>query len=152
MKRLLPALLSVIIVLCGCSALPFMSKDAPALETKEVSSPDDFSDTYLAVEYNGRTFVPYGALSGTMTGQDAEKCVGYVKNPEDSGDTSSRVLTLKGTADYIAIVSDGTMNQTVFLRAADTRGEDIFTPDIITPLDCGYWRVKEIKDGVCWVN
>ena len=53
--------------------------DPPVKFTQqEYCNPDNPEDGYMAVEYNGRLYVPYGTLKGMITPKNVKECIGYI--------------------------------------------------------------------------
>ena len=131
------ALIMSLLCACGESVIKKLPEDAQNIVTAEYTNPDNADDGYAGViEYGGRTYVIYGTQSGTIRESMIKECIGYT-----DGDTNSRVYTLNDTDDYIATYYvNGEMEQLTFLRALDTRGEDIDTPEYISSLDYELWK------------
>ena len=133
------AAISALCILCACgeSVIKNLPENAPNIVTTEYTNPDNADDGYAGViEYGGRTYVFYGTQSGMIRESMIKECIGYT-----DGDTNSRVYTLNDTDDYIATYYvNGEMEQFHFLRALDTVGEDIATPEYIDSLDYELWK------------
>ena len=143
LRRFLPALL-ILAVLSACSSgIDYRLPASPlAFVAHDFANPSDPDDTYLSVTYNGRTYIPYGTLQGTLTGRDLGPCLGYLLS-ENTKDDSDRVFPLADDpdADYLAVITrKGFMDQPMFLRAADTARQDIPTPSFIVPLEYDFWK------------
>lgn len=139
MKKLTVVILLLSILVlggCGKGIIYDTPKDFKQIETCDYTSPTDPDDGYIAVIYNDRLYVPYGTQGKTIKGKMIKSCVGYTGD-----DTNARVYTLNDTDDFIAeYYINGEMMQFMFLRAADTLGEDIKVPDYIDSLDCDLWK------------
>ena len=110
--------------------------------TYSLNDPSDPENGYLAFDYNGRTYVPFGTSGGRITGKDVGPCLGYIVQDGEKRE-GDRVFSLTADAelDYLVVMTvNGFMDQPVFYRAADTAGKDIDTPKFITDLDYGYWK------------
>ena len=106
------------------------------LKTGTYINPDDKEDSYLTIIYNGREYAAYGVQGKTIKDSMIDKCIGYI-----DGDTNSRVYSLVDTKDYIAdYYVNGVMEQVGFLRAIDTIGKSVDTPDYIDDLEYDIWK------------
>jgi len=130
MKRKVFALIAVCaFLLTGCNlqgdgkwALP---SDAPTYQLI-----DNEDDGVVTVFYNGRTYVPYGTVSGRVTESDIKECIGSIRND------GRRLYLLNDDKDgnFIMVCNiGGIMDQPEFWRASDTKREKIYHPDYITP-------------------
>ena len=116
--------------------------DPIAFDMVSFVNPADSEDTYLSITYNGRKYICYGTIKGSINGDDVGACLGYTVQ-EGKADENSRIFLLKAdsSANYLVeIYINGEMDQPTFFRATDTAGKDIFTPDCIESLDYGYWK------------
>ena len=143
MKQLLSLLLAALLLLglAGCGSP--VNYDLPAepieFRTAEFTNPDDPEDGYLAIEYKGRSYIPYG--TGSVGGKDVGPCLGYIVQEGEVRD-GDRIfpLTADPAENYLAERSvGGFMDQPIFYRATDTRGRDIDTPRFIQSLEYGFW-------------
>ena len=144
MKRLFALLLAsaLLLALAGCgTAINYdLPEDPIEFRTAAFVNPDDPEDGYLAIEYKGRTYVPYG--TGSVGGKDVGACLGYIVQDGEVRD-GDRIFPL--TADpefnYLAeLTYQGFMDQPIFYRALDTRGQDVETPRFIDSLDYEFWK------------
>lgn len=111
---------------------------------------DEYDDVYLTIEYNGRTYMPYGTLKGTIKSKNIKECIGYIIQKEnndqvvDENNKDTRVYTLieDPSKNYLMIYYIGTklMNQPDFWRAIDTKNKKIDTPNYIDSLEYNYWK------------
>ena len=110
--------------------------------TGTFANPADLDDTYQSIEYNGRTYIGYGTLKGTIGGGDVGKCLGYiVQDGVKSLDIRIFLLNADPDANFLVqIFTDGFMNQPLFFRALDTRGKAIGIPEYVESLDYPYWK------------
>ena len=151
-KKLFAVILLGILMLgmTGCGAeFPELKDDAIAFDMGEYIDESD-GDSYGTIEYNGRTYMPYGTLKGFIRSDDISECIGYIIQNENSSsivdldDKDTRVYTLADDPDenYLMEYYIGTtlMNQPAFWRAVDTKGKEIDTPKYIESLDYGYWK------------
>lgn len=133
--------IAIVLVGCGQSIYPELPKNAVAFDMKEITDETDDDTLYGTFEYNGRTYMGYGTLAGTLKDNDIEACLGYlVQDGEDSTDYRVYTLSCNTNNDYLMIYVDGVMNQPDFWRAIDTRGVVIDTPEYIDSLGYVYWE------------
>ena len=144
MKQLLSLLLAALLLLglVGCGSP--VNYDLPAepieFHTAEFTNPDDPEDGYLAIEYKGRSYIPYG--TGSVGGKDLGPCLGYIVQDGEKRE-GDRIFPLTADPDcnYLAeLTYQGFMDQPTFYRAADTRGRDVDTPRFIQSLDYAFWN------------
>ena len=139
MKKITVAVLLFLILAlggCGKSVIYDEPEDFKQLEICDYVSPENPDDGYRGVFYNDRLYLPFGTQGKTIKEEMIKSCIGYTGD-----DTNARVYTLNDTDDFIAeYYINGEMMQFMFLRAADTLGEDIKVPDYIDSLDCDLWK------------
>jgi len=130
--------------LSGCGKRIDMELPEKPIEfhTGTFVNPADPDDTYQSIEYNGRTYIGYGTLKGSIDGDDVGQCLGYIIQ---DGTIMKTVRIFPLTADpdanyLVEIFTDGFMNQPFFFRALDTRGKPIDTPRYIESLGYSYWE------------
>ena len=144
-------LLGVFILgITGCEVkYPDLKDNAVAFSMGEFTDESDNDAKYGTIEYNGRTYMPYGTLKGVIKSQNINKCIGYIIADEssssivDENDRDTRVYTLIEDANenYLMIYTRETlMNQPDFFRAVDTKGKKIDTPNYIDSLNYNYWN------------
>ena len=143
MKKRLIGMVLLMLAMAGCVGKPMTTLPNNPIEFRqvEVFNPRDNQDGYMAVNYNGRCYVPYGTLKGRIGKKDIDQCVGYIY--DNSGDTNLHVCTLIADPnnDFIVLVYEGgVMDQPMFLRAEDTYGQLINIPGYIDDLGYDYWR------------
>lgn len=146
MKRFVLTLfaLTVLVLCAGCiggrnSGLP---KGAVGFVTKEFADPKDPEDGYMAIEYNGRTYLPYGTVKSSLKDSELGACIGYIIQ-DGVPDENLRVYLLADDPDANWLIEKnvkGFMDQPTFLRAADTAGKDIEIPDFVEGLGYDYWE------------
>ena len=143
MKRLFTLLLAALFLLglagCGTPINYDLPEEPIEFHTASFVNPDDPEDGYLAIEYRGRTYVPYG--TGSVGGKDVGPCLGYIVQDGEVRD-GDRIFPLTADPDlnYLAELTwQGFMDQPIFYRALDTRGKDVETPRFIQSLDYAYW-------------
>ena len=152
-KKILGILLMGVLVLSltGCGIkYPDLEKDAIEFQTGNYIDENDDSAGYLTIEYNGRTYMPYGTLKGSLKEKDIDKCIGYIIQNENSSsiidkdNKDTRIYTLIDDKEnnFLMEYYIGTdlMNQPSFYRAIDTKNKDINIPKFIDSLDNNYWK------------
>ena len=147
LKILLLIILFTSLVGCGMK-YPELEDDAIAFETSSYTAEND--EGYLKIEYQGRIYMPYGTLKGTLKEENLSKCLGYIIEDEnisaivnrDSKATRVYSLTEDSENNYLMIyyIEDQVMNQPSFWRAIDSKGKDIKTPNYIESLEYNYWK------------
>lgn len=151
MKNKLIGILLLIVLLTGCGMkYPKLEKDAIAFKTSSYVDENDDGASYLIFEYNGRTYMPYSGLKGTLKSRDLDKCIGYIIQDENSSsvvdkdnkDTRIYTLTEDKENNFLMEYYIGTteMNQPIFYRAMDTKGKNINIPKIIDDTEHNYWK------------
>ena len=142
-KKITTIFLTEIIMLAfvGCfnSSLTVLPSNPIVFTQYSVSNPKDVNDGYMAIDYNGRTYIPFGTLSGRITKADINKCLGYI----DDGTDNERVCTLIAdpNEDFLLIICENTvMDQPTFWRATDTARQQISIPGYIDDLGYDYWK------------
>lgn len=96
---------------------------------------EDTGDTTIKV--NGRTYSYFGRLKDKMSNDSIRECLGYV-----DGDKNLRIYSLGEDPydNYIMVKNiGGIMDQPVFLRAIDTRLQDVYTPSYIESAGYECW-------------
>ena len=146
MKRkcaLLLILAMTILLLAACGGQgPQLPEDPIAFEMQEYVNPADPEDGYLALEYNGRLYLPYGTRGNSFRRSDLGDCLGY---PVQEGQPQKDVLICLLAADpetnfLVEYFPSGFMQPPVFYRALDTAGKEIDTPEYIESLDYSIWK------------
>lgn len=140
-------LISATLMMCGCQrgsyGINYELPDEPIkFSTQTFVSPVDKNDTYSAIKYNDRLYIPYGTLDKTLKGDDVGECLGYIVQ-DGVADKNTRVYVLTADKDvnYLAeINTEGFMDQPIFFRAEDTIGKNIDTPSYIHSLNYCVWR------------
>ena len=136
-------MLTFLLVGCGLKYSP-LGDDAIAFKVKEYTYSND---SYLAIEYNDRIYIPYGNLKYDVSKKDINKCIGYIVQDENvtsipSESDTTRVYTLTDDPDenYLMVyyIETTLMNQLFFYRAVDTFGKEIKTPKFIDTNSYGY--------------
>ncbi|MBR4727633.1 MAG: hypothetical protein IK080_07060 [Clostridia bacterium] len=135
---------------CGRQQYPPLPQDAIAFEmgTYEDAAHDDA--LFGTIEYSGRVYVAYGTISNSYRPKDAETCIGYIVQDENSASVvdpenkDRRIYTVTGDPDHNFLLEyDATiklMYSPTFYRALDTNGQEIEIPEFITPLGYELWQ------------
>ena len=136
--------IAVALLLTGCGRRIDYELPVNPIEfhTGTFVNPADPDDTCQSIEYNGRTYIGYGTLKGSIDGNDVGQCLGYIVQ-DGVVMKDVRVFLLKADIDanyLVQLVSGGFMDQPVFFRALDTRGKTIDTPPYIERLEYPYWE------------
>lgn len=135
----------LLITLSGCfkTAYPDLPENATGFETGVFIDESDDYASYSTIAYNDRIYVPFGTVKTSVGGKDVENCIGYIVQ-DGEADTNRRIYTLKADPEnnFLMDRSSGNvmMEQPLFWRALDTRGEDIAVPAFIEDLGYGYWQ------------
>ena len=147
MKKMIPIFLVIVsIMLCSCGkSVDYDLSDNPIVfKSFSFENPDNKKDEYMAFEYKGRTYIPYGTVENTF--DDVDQCLGYILQDDDTdkdyNDFKEKVFTLKTDKNnnYLATyIASGEMDQFSFWRATDTRNTQIDTPDYIYSLEYEFW-------------
>ena len=134
----------------GTTNYPDLSENPIAFYTSVYVDINNDNEGYIAIEYNGRKYMPYGSLKRNVLKKDIDKCIGYVVQDEnnssisDENNKNTRIYTLKEDKEnnFLMQYYIGTtlMNQPCFYRAADTKGKNIFIPKYINSLEYNYWK------------
>ena len=132
------------LIFAGCrNGIDYSLSDNPiAFETGTYENPYDVEDTYLSIEYNGRIYIGYGTIKGTIAAEDVGNCLGFiVQDNVRYEDSRIFLLTDDPDSNYLGrFETEGVMNQPDFFRAIDTVGQDIYTPDYIEDLGYDFWK------------
>lgn len=124
-----------------------------AFESYDMDNPyydaedDDGDEGYVAfaaIEYNNRTYIPYGSLDGMIFPvMEYEECIGYLVDEEDPDDMDFRVYPLKDDPEHnflATVLVSGFMEQPFYYRAIDTNEKDIEVPEYIDSYEYDYWK------------
>ena len=151
-KLLVFFLIGVIAIgLTGCGVkYPDLEKDAIGFKTISYIDENDDNAGYLAIEYEGRTYMPYGTLKGTIKEKNIDKCIGYIiqdensSSVEDENNKDTRIYTLTDDKEHNFLmeyyIGTNLMNPQTFYRAIDTKDKDINIPIFIESLKYNYWN------------
>ena len=141
MKKLVSASLLMVLLLGGCGLAPDLPDDPLAFEAGSFTPADAPEDGYIALTYQGRTYIPYGTIHGTMHRKDVGACLGYyVQDGTAYEDVRICLIADDPAANWLVqIETGGEMAQPAFYRAVDTAGQDIPTPDYIEDLGYAFW-------------
>lgn len=71
--------LFIILILGGCGSRIDYSLPANPIEfnTGTFINPNNPDDGYISIEYNGRTYIPYGTINGIVPKDEMVDCLGY---------------------------------------------------------------------------
>ena len=150
MKRIYiaAAVTAFALLLSGCgknaaSNLDFSMPDSPKeFVVTTFTDPNDESVNYAALEFDGKTYVKYGTLSGEIDKKDVGSCLGYLV--EDGHQIQElRVFDLASDPEQnylLTMDSQGIMENPSFFRNIETVGEDIETPSFIEDADYALWK------------
>ncbi|MBP0976151.1 MAG: hypothetical protein J6P20_08810, partial [Oscillospiraceae bacterium] len=144
-------LAAVLCLVTGCKRIDDSLPENPAVFYNETFiNPADRNDTYYAVRYQDRIYIPYGKpAKGGVDGEDVGSCLGY-QVQDGAEDQNMRFFTLAGDEDTDLLMRKyigGIMEQPVFFRAVDTKGKDITVPAYIEPDEDGlFWNDLSAAD------
>lgn len=148
MKNKLLGFLTLLIALAGITGCelkyPELGNNAIAFQVGTFNNGE--SENYETILYNGRTYLPYGELKGTLKTTDINSCIGYVIQKKDEvydlDNKSVRIYTLNNDKDnnFLMQYNMESKDAYVFYRAADTEGKDIKIPKIINSSSYNYWK------------
>ena len=141
-SALVGVLLIVSMTGCGKSIYPDLPADPIEFDMGEYTNEDDPEDAYRTIEYEGRTYLPYGTLGKTIHKKDVGRCLGYLV--QDGKELKEcRVYTLADDTEQNFLMdynTDGVMEQPSFWRAIDTKGKDVVVPAYTDSLGYEYWK------------
>ena len=137
--------------LSGCERkhLPDLPGDAVAFEAGTFIDDEHDDDSFVTIEYNGRTYIAYGTINSKFRYGFIDSCIGYliqdgnISSVVDLYNTNRRIYTLSGDPGHSFLMdyddSVNLMNQPVFFRATDTKGKTMDIPDYIDSFDYEFW-------------
>ena len=143
-KVLLPAM--VVLALFGltaCSGIEYTIPENPIeFEQGSYVNPDDTTDMYDTISYNGKTYAPYGALANVLSQEEVDTVLGYVVDITNPTDESVLVVTLSKDYDhnFLMLVEDNGTGEITFYRDLATADEDIEVYGYIEPLAYPIWN------------
>ena len=154
-RMLVTAVLTAALLLftgcAGTAGFPGLKPDAKGFRVGRYIDRNDSGASYGTIVYKGRTYMPYGTVGKIMFKSDIGECIGFMIF-DKTADTDTRVFTLAedAAADFLMdkYFGSGHSEESLFWRAADTRGKDIEIPDFIDSLDYAYWSGTE-KEQMC---
>ena len=136
--------MAFLLFLAGCGQrIDFELPEKPIeFHTGTFVNPADPDDACQSIEYDGRTYIWYGTLTGKIDGNDVGKCLGYlVQDGAVMKDSRIFLLNADPDANYLVRFSiGGFMDQPDFFRALDSKGKTISTPPYIESLGSSYWK------------
>ncbi len=146
MKRMIAMLVCLALAIQLLSACggpePQLPENPLVFAMQNYVNPSDPEDGYLALEYNGRLYLPYGTRGNSFRRSDLGDCLGY---PVQEGQPQKDVLICLLAADpetnfLVEYSPSGFMQPPVFYRALDTAGKEIEIPGCIDSLDYAIWE------------
>lgn len=137
-------LLLLLTALTACSGRlnPALPEDATAFACFDYVNPQDPEDGYLALEYQGRTYLPYGTMGTRLRSADLGPCLGYpVQEGQAQTDVRLCLLAADPQANFLVeLFPEAVMQQPVFYRALDNAGKEIDIPEYIESLEYPIWE------------
>ena len=107
--------------------------------------PADQNETYYAVRYQDRIYIPYGKpAEGGVDADAIGSCLGYLEQ-DGVEDQNMRFFALAGDEDTVFLMRKyvgGIMDQPLFFRAVDTKAKNITVPAYVEP----------DHDGLFWTD
>lgn len=150
MKKTAKVILIVIIILLICLLginlfkvkYPELNDNAIIFNMGEYIDENDDYNSYVSIEYKGRTYIPYGTLKSSIKTKDINECIGYIIQDEDNKNSRVYTLTEDENNNYLMLydIETDLMNQPDFYRAIDTKDKEISTPSYIKSLDYNSWK------------
>ena len=147
-----PLLLAAVLCLAtGCRRIDDSLPENPGMFQNETYiNPADPNDTYFAVRYQDRVYIPFGKpAKGGVDSDAVGSCLGY-QVQDGAEDQNMRFFTLAGDEDTDFLMRKyigGIMEQPVFFRAVDTKGKDITVPAFIEQDDDAlFWKALSPAD------
>ena len=130
------------IMLAWCEEKYQLLDNPIEFNTERFVNPNNEDDDYLIIEYNWRTYAPYGTLQWFMKKDDVGDCIWYiVQDWVKIEDTLVCLLVSDIENSYLAEIDTvGFMSQPIFFRAIDTVWQNIFTPKFIGSLEYELWE------------
>jgi len=146
MKKAVCGLLILILTMalsaCGNQPYPELPENPIRFELGAYSTKKNNGSGYRTIEYQGRTYIPYGTVGKPMSVKDIDTCLGYtIRDGQELVDT--RVYTLMSDHEHNFLMqfnATGIMEEPYFFRATDTQGKDIFIPKFIDSFRYSYWK------------
>lgn len=135
--------LALCLLLVGCGMnYPELPEDEPGFEPQTVTSDDPEDGGYNSIEYNGRMYVPFGTLKNRIKEKNLDDCIGYIIQENNYMDVRLFTLTEDKDNNFLMehYIATNWMNPPMFLRALDTKGQDIEIPNYIEDLDYEIWK------------
>lgn len=147
-------MMTCILSLCSCGPIsyPDLPENAIAFEMGTFEDKENDDALFGTIEYNDRTYIPYGTISNSFGQKDIDECIGYIIQDENSTNAVDldykdlKVYTITGDSDNNFLMdydnSIDLMNQPFFWRAIDTKGNDIEIPECIDDLGYEFWKTN----------
>ena len=144
-------LIIILFAITGCGIkYPEPEENFIGFETKTYIDELDDEASYLTIEYDGRTYLPYGSLNGIIREEDIDKCIGYIIQDEnassivDLNNKDTRIYTLMIDPEHNFLmeyyIGSQEMNKPSFYRAIDTKNKNIDIPKYIFNSNYNYWK------------
>ncbi|MBP0988707.1 MAG: hypothetical protein J6S92_10545 [Oscillospiraceae bacterium] len=148
LKRIKPAMLTAVLLLtmllggCGDPANYDLPAQPQEFKVSDFTNPELNTDAYASIEYNGRSYIPFGTLTRKLKGSDVGECLGYITQM-DLKDEATRILLLQSDSDsnfLIAVNTKSESLETTVMRAIDMKKKDIPIPDLIKDEEYEFWK------------
>ena len=136
MKYIYPAaVLLAALCLTGCGTDRYALPENPVVfEEGYFVNPDDPDDDFGTREWDGRTYLMFGIEKGFRT--HFGPCLGYVE-----GDENRRIFAAEGLPEEEYLIEyyvGGEMEQAVYLRCIDTKGDPV--PEQLESYGYPFWE------------
>lgn len=136
-----PLACAILLTACGERTDVPLPDGVNGISSFSFANPDNADDTYSAIEYADRLYIPYGTPGSSIDDDEYVRCIGYlIQDGQEMKDVTFWQLRSVHNNDYLVWRDNGIMSQPVFYRAADTKGASIQTPSYINSLDYDYWK------------
>lgn len=150
--KIAAALAAAAILFAGCGAQPDSSSKydftIPDPRTEfvvtTITDAADDSVKYVALQFDGKTYIKYGTLNGELNSSDLGSCLGYLVQ-DDQKITDIGIFPLSSDPDMnylVTLDNKGIMDKPSFFRNSETVGKDISTPSFIESEGNNYWTTS----------
>lgn len=153
-KIIVSAMFITILLLssCGKENYPDLPDNAIAFKMSSYEDKEHDDELFFTIEYNGRTYLPYGVINNKFTRNDIDKCIGYIVQDEnvssvpDRANKNWRIYTLVNDTDNNFLMDNDVESvdlmppPKMFYRAIDTKGKNIEIPACMDDLEYPYWE------------
>lgn len=134
----------VSLMLCACNKGKWVvdyPENPLRIETHIFYDPNDIEDGYMAFDYNGRTYIMYAHLKGTLRKEEMGQCIGCTLQDGREDQWIIRLNAFEDDDIMLLYYPDGFMEPMIFYRAVDTKGKDLDIPKYIDPNpDWRFWN------------